>query len=173
VTTGKELLADKVNLHSIKAHIWCSDVQNYVCCIQNGRKIMFHNLILNHVPTFNATVDHINQNPLDNCRVNLRIATRQTQRINQTQRKGAIQPGVYHNKDYWVAKWIELGIQKNVWFSINKLGYEVAKQLAINKRLEMELSLNHYRIALHDLPPLEPQEPEADYEFIEEPEDEI
>jgi len=50
---------------------------------------------------------------------------------------------------------------KNVRFSINKFGYEVAKQLAINKRLEMELSLNHYRIALHNLAPLEPQVPEA------------
>jgi len=47
-------------------------------------------------------------------------------------------------------KWNE----KNVYFSINKYGYEVAKNLAINKRVEMELSLNHYSIAL---PPLEPQ----------------
>jgi len=66
------------------------------------------------------------------------------------------------------ANWIdEHGIQKSVCFSINKLGYEVAKQLAINKRLEIELSLNHYRLALHGLPPLEPQEPEANYEFRE------
>jgi len=39
----------------------------------------------------------------------------------------------------------------------------------------MELSLNHYRLALHNLPPLEPlepQEPEVNYDF-EEPEDEI
>jgi len=35
----------------------------------------------------------------------------------------------------------------------------------------MELTLNHYRIALHNLPPLEPQVPKADYEFIEEAED--
>jgi len=34
----------------------------------------------------------------------------------------------------------------------------------------MELSLNHYCLALHNLPPLEPQVPEANYEFIE-PED--
>jgi len=31
----------------------------------------------------------------------------------------------------------------------------------------MELSLNHYHLALHGLPPLEPQEPEADYDFRE------
>jgi len=56
-------------------------------------------------------------------------------------------------------------------FNINKLGYEVAKQLAIAKRLEIELSLNHYRLALHNLPPIELQELNADYEFIEEVED--
>jgi len=44
-----------------------------------------------------------------------------------------------------------------MYFGINKFGYEVAKNLAINKRNEIELSLNHYRIALHNLPPLEPQ----------------
>jgi len=61
----------------------------------------------------------------------------------------------------------ELGIWKGGYFNINKLGYEVAKQLAINKRLEMELSLNHYHLALHNLLPLELQELEADYDFEE------
>jgi len=56
-------------------------------------------------------------------------------------------------------------------FSINKFGYEVAKQLAIAKRLEIELTLNHYRLALHNLPPLEPEEPEINYDF-EVPEEE-
>jgi len=61
----------------------------------------------------------------------------------------------------------ERGIKKTVTFSINKLGYEVAKQLAINKRNEMELNLNHYHLALHNLPPLEPEEPEVNYDFEE------
>jgi len=81
---GKEFLADKVDLHFIEAHIWYSDVQNYVVCKQNKRSIKFHNLILNHIPTFNAMVDHVNRFPLDNRRINLRIATQQVQRINQT-----------------------------------------------------------------------------------------
>jgi len=37
----------------------------------------------------------------------------------------------------------------------------------INKRSEMELSLNHYCLALHGLPPLEPEEPEVNYDFEE------
>jgi len=91
----------------------------------------------------------------------------------------ANQLGVSFNNKCWRASWIDKkGIQKNVWFSVNKFGYKVAKQLAIAKRLEMELSLNHYRLALHNLPPLEPlrpEEPEVNYDFEEpeEPEDEI
>jgi len=64
--------------------------------------------------------------------------------------------------------WVdEMGIKKTVAFSINKYGYEIARQLAIDKRNEMELTLNHYRLALHDLPPLEPEEPKVNYDFEE------
>jgi len=88
--------------------------------------------------------------------------------INQAPKKGAIQPGVSPNKNYWRATWIdENNVQKNVYFSVKKFGYEVAKQLAIAKRLEMELSLNHYRLALHGLLPLEPEEPKVNYNFEE------
>jgi len=113
-------------------------------------------------------INHINQNPLDNRRINLRIATQQTQMINRNPRNKSNQPGVFSNKKYWGANWINKhGVQKTARFNIHKLGYEIAKQLAIDKRLEMELSLNHYCLALHGLPPLEPQEPEADYDFQE------
>jgi len=38
----------------------------------------------------------------------------------------------------------------------------------MNKRLEMELSLNHYRVALHNLEPLELQEDsDTNYDFKE------
>jgi len=157
---GKNFLADKIDLHFIEGHIWYSiNSQNYVGCRQNKRCIMFYNLILNHTPTNNATVDHINQNPLDNRRINLRVATRQIQAINQTQRRGLNHSGVNFYKNHFVATWINKhGVQKTARFNIHKLGYEIAKQLAIDKRLEIELSLNHYLLALHGLPPLEPQE---------------
>jgi len=113
-------------------------------------------------------VDDINRNPLDNRRSNLRITTYQIQSINRAPWNGVFQSGVFSNKNFWVANWIDKhGVKKNVYLSVNKFGYEVAKQLAINKRLEMELSLNHYRLALHGLPPLELQELEADYNFEE------
>jgi len=79
---NKNFLADKIDLPFIDKHIWCSDVHNYVVCKQNGRKIKFHNLILNHVPSTNAMVDHFNCCPFDNRRINLQIAMHQTQMIN-------------------------------------------------------------------------------------------
>jgi len=74
LSNGKEFLADKIDLHFIEAHIWFS-VNDYACCKQNRRNIMFHNLILGHTPTLNATVDHFNHCPFDNRRINLQIAT--------------------------------------------------------------------------------------------------
>jgi len=71
---GKEFLADKIDLHFIEAHTWFSSY-DYASCNQNGRQIKFHNLILNHNPTINSLVDHVNCCPLDNRRINLQIAT--------------------------------------------------------------------------------------------------
>jgi len=171
---NKEFLADKCDLHFIEAYNWSSTNKNYVIANQNGRKIRFHNLILGHTPIMNCLVDHINRNPLDNRRSNLRLANYQIQRINQMQRKGAIQPGVCLNNNYWKTSWVDkLDMNNTANFSINKYGYEGAKQLAIAKRLEMELSLNHYRIALHNLGPIELEELEVDYDFEDEEPDEI
>jgi len=75
LSNGKEFLADKVDLHFIEAHIWCCDNHNYVICRPNKRQIKFHNLILGHNLTSNLTIDHINWDPLDNRRSNLRITT--------------------------------------------------------------------------------------------------
>jgi len=50
------------------------------------------------------------------------------------------------------ANWVDKnGVKKNAHFNVNEFGHEVAKNLVINKRLEMELSLNHY---CHSLLPL-------------------
>jgi len=155
LSNRKELLADKSDLQFIEAHIWYCDDRNYVNCKINKRRIKFHNLILGHSPTISLSVDHINRNPLDNRRFNLRITTSQIQMINQTPRRGTIQSGVSLCGNYYVTSWTENGVKRNRKFNLKKFGREVAKQMALDKRLEIELSLNHYRIALHNLPPIE------------------
>jgi len=168
LSNQKEFLADKIDLYFIESHTWSSN-NNYVLTHQNNKpNIRFHNLILGHNPTSNLTIDHINRNPLDNRRKNLRIATRQTQMINQAPQNGSNQPGVNFYRKHWIVSWIDgCGNTKTANFNINKFGYEAVKQLAIAKRLEMELTLNHYHLALHNLPPLELQELNADYDFEE------
>jgi len=165
---NKEFLADKYDLHFIEEHIWYSSY-NYVVTKQNGKQIQFHNLILNYSPVMNCTVDHIDRNSLNNRRSNLRLANKQTQAINRNPRNNAIQQGVHLNRGIWKASWRdEFGNLKTANFSIKRFGHEVAKQLAIAKRLEMELSLNHYRLALHNLPPLRPDEIEPEIQEIPE-----
>jgi len=92
LSNRKEFLADKSDLHIIESYAWRSN-RNYVVTHQNNKpNISFHNLILGHNPTSNSTVNHINQNPLDNRRSNLRIATNQIQNINRTPKYGTNQP---------------------------------------------------------------------------------
>jgi len=164
---NKEFLADKCDLPFIEAHIWSPTNKNYVVTNQNGKKIRFHNLILGYTPNMNCSIDHINRNPLDNRRPNLRLVNQQIQNINRNPRNLAIQSGVYLSKNRWIANWVdEFGNTKAVTFNINKYGFEPAKQLAVAKRSEMELRLNHYRIALHGLPPLRPDDEHDELEKV-------
>jgi len=160
---NKEFLADKCDLHFIEAYIWRSTNNNYVTTNQDGKHVQFHNLILDHSPVMNCTVDHIDRDPKNNRRSNLRLVNKQTQAINRNPRNNAIQQGVHLDRNCWKASWTdEFNNAKTATFNINRFGYEIAKQLAITKRLEMELSLNHYRLALHNLPPLIPDEIEPE-----------
>jgi len=75
LSNRKEFLVDKIDLQFIEAHIWNSSDCNYAVCKQNKRRIKFHNLILGHIPSTNASVDHCSRNTLNNRRNNLRIVS--------------------------------------------------------------------------------------------------
>ena len=95
-------------------------------------------------------IDHIDGNKLNNKITNLRLVTKSENARNASFYKnnttGVV--GVYldkKNKDsfYWKACWMELdGKQKTKSFSINKFGYEYAKEMAIRYRKEQIDRLN-------------------------------
>lgn len=91
------------------AHAWYQSDRGYVCVEIGGRKtrqrLYFHRCLLN-APA-NLTVDHINGDPLDNRRENLRLATQAQQNANQRKSRGeSAYRGVYprHDGKAWVAQ---------------------------------------------------------------------
>lgn len=67
-------LIDLDDIDLIKEYRWCMTTEKYVSSTINGvRDRRIHNLIMN--PAEGFLVDHINHNPLDNRKCNLRICT--------------------------------------------------------------------------------------------------
>jgi len=100
----------------------------------NKRKIRFHNLIFNHSPTLNSSIDHENRNPLDHRRSNLRIATQQTQMINRAPQNWLNHPGVNFNTNYYEANWVDKnGVKKMLISMLMNLGMKLQKTWSLTK----------------------------------------
>jgi hypothetical protein len=153
------MLCDEIDLplvdHYILNAVPCAPSGTHMvitCSDENKRKHhAFQNLIMNHVPS-EITVDHINHNPLDNRRSNLRLASRTIQAINQRVRKDnktGIR-GVHFDPKgkAWVAQWCENKEVYREYFSSAKLGNEEAWRKAVAHRKAMEMSIPAYREAL-------------------------
>jgi len=135
----------------IESHTWFF-IKGYARTKINGKIHQFHNMKMNHTPT-DITVDHINRQTLNCCRVNLRLVDRRTQSINQKVRatnKTSIM-GVSYDKGHvgWVAKWKDAdGNQYCKFFSKNKYGNAEAKAMAVEQCQRMIRLLPHYVEAL-------------------------
>ena len=75
------VLIDLEDLDSVIKHKWCIDTWGYPETKINGNSISMQRFILNKYDK-NYIVDHINRNPLDNRKSNLRIATKSENAIN-------------------------------------------------------------------------------------------
>jgi hypothetical protein len=73
--TNKPFYFDKEDYDLIKEYCWSELKNGYIQANNDGKKIYLHRLITN--PNANEVVDHIDHNPLNNLKTNLRICTQQ------------------------------------------------------------------------------------------------
>nr|WQM87059.1 HNH-family endonuclease [Marseillevirus cajuinensis] len=143
---------DKEDLELIQSRTCRFSASGYVRTSDRGRVVKLHNLIMAHKPG-ELTVDHINRDPLDNRKCNLRITNQRTQSINQKMQrsnksgiKGVARiTGSDKYTVHWRASWQNENMQPcTKSFAISKYGEEEAKRLAVEFRKKMEETLPHY-----------------------------
>ena len=110
-------LIDLDDVHKVKEYKWCLDGYGYV---RGGKekKIQLHRFVMN-CPD-DMVVDHINLNPLDNRKMNLRICTKQQNEMNRPLRNnntsGITGVSLHKQTNKWRAyieynqKYIHLGL---------------------------------------------------------------
>ena len=150
---------DKDCLDIVDARLWSASGmkinRRYAYARETGtlKQIQLHNEIMNHIPDGVLIVDHINHDTLDNRRSNLRIVNYTINTINcvisKNNKSGVT--GVYYSRNSWIVKWYEEGRQKAMYFSVRTYGDEVAKQMAIDARKNIENTVPVYAQALNNL----------------------
>lgn len=109
LTKGKVALIDEEDYQWLNQWKWTFDGYYAYKKDENGKTIRMHNLIMNTPKGMDT--DHINQNKLDNRKLNLRITTRSQNKMNvglQSNNKSGIR-GTYWNKER--NKWtVQIGL---------------------------------------------------------------
>ena len=86
----REILFDAEDFHLVNKHTWYIDTTQYARTEykENNCRIRFHahRFIMN--PPSNMIIDHIDCNTLNNCKLNLRIVTKQINQHNTRKAKG-------------------------------------------------------------------------------------
>ena len=64
---------DREDLERVRKHLWrTSNTGHFTTCI-DGKTVALHNFVLNHEPVRGIVTDHIDMNPANNMKSNLRI----------------------------------------------------------------------------------------------------
>ena len=100
---GEEAMISPEDRHWISQRAWYLDANGYAACNvfggRKGRNILMHRVILLARDT--SEVDHIDRNRTNNCRWNLRIATRTEQMQNtKSANRATSYRGVQYNGDH-------------------------------------------------------------------------
>lgn len=110
---GVEILISLCDKKLFEAHKWSlvkarqKIVKYYISTNINGKTVYLHRLIAN--PGMGEIVDHIDKNPCNNTRANLRVTSQSINRVNSTvgcEKKSGLPLGVYkysapRSKSYW------------------------------------------------------------------------
>jgi len=155
LTKGQWMLVDAIDLPIVEAHVlWAyfvSASNTYYAYAWDKKKIAFHNLIMGHVPS-DITIDHRNNKPLDNRRLNLRPASKTIQALNhrlpKNNKTGVAGVSYSSKRRRWTVSWTENKKEYVKCFPCAGVGYEEARRLAIEYRREKETTLLPYREAL-------------------------
>ena len=83
--SGAEVLVDNDAVDLLRAYTWCVSGNGSVMSRTKGPATILHRLLLNAQP--GDFVDHINGNPLDNRKSNLRVCSKQQNEFNTKVRK--------------------------------------------------------------------------------------
>lgn len=105
-TRGEEFYVDDEDYGRVSKYTWYIDGTKRLRARIRYRLVLLHRYILN-VP-FGMSVDHIDANPLNNCKSNLRICTQSQNLMNQRPQVGKTSKykGVhwYKTRNQWVSK---------------------------------------------------------------------
>lgn len=128
------------------------NAEYYACISKNGKNKLLHNFL-----TGNTMTDHIDRQPLNNRRSNLRQITSKENNNNRGPNKkpnktSIDQIGVRLDpcRESWQARIKQDGKEYSKSFAIKKYGYDEAKRLAIEARKEFNIKFNCYNSVRYD-----------------------
>ena len=81
VADGRQFVFDSEDLSVVKKYTWHIGRCGYVLAHDGGMGIKLHRLLVQ--PPDNLFIDHIDRNPLNNCRENLRVCSKHQNCFNQ------------------------------------------------------------------------------------------
>lgn len=151
LTQYEKTLIDIESFDIVDKYIfWLGGNKRYFSAITeiDNKTVYLHQLILGSNDDKEMTIDHIDRNPLNNKRSNLRWVNKKVQNINrgvQSNNTSGIK-GVIFDKssNAWRAIWCDNNKRCSKYFSCKKYGDNVAKQLAIEYRHKIENTLLDY-----------------------------
>ena len=88
---GEKIKIDCFDFEKVKKHSWCVSKTGYAVANVNGKTKKMHRFLIGETE-FGKVIDHINRNPLDNRRKNLRVCTYQENCRNCSNTKGRALP---------------------------------------------------------------------------------